>query len=440
MIAGQAIPCDKPKLYSVLQAMLEADIEHSANVKDFSRLRFLRVYGTGLVQSLLDATHSSESDPTDEIDALSSLEVALRWTPEDHAAALLGHVASLLYWAALSKNVRAVRTLLNNRADANIVFTKGLREYNVPAGITPLHAAMAVGALDVARTLLDANANPGPRLEKTQFSVTPFQLAACYRGAREVSWWMDQFPTWDLERGPLRAIQCAALMGRRRASSFTIQELVARRADPRSSSIVGGPDSALLFGALNEQACVETVRLMLALGCSSNAPFQPTTLELRGMFFGARFSSRMGSRRPDARHFAEYVGSTALHFAAIRGSVDILRILLESRGDPASRNLMGHTPYELAELSFGIVPSLVGELLEWSPAASRPLPSECQCAPSCSSIPARTLEPKDEDIAQEATVTGDQEQEVNEDIDPKGIHTVKSRVVAAHRTTPKLSL
>lgn len=138
-----------------------------------------------------------------------------------------------------------------------------------------------------------------------------------------------------------------------------LRALLDARASIGEQHFWGGKSSLLCLLALNEGANLTgAARLLLEQGCDVNARFRAQTRTWKMMLQGMRLAARVDDGTA-TREFAVLEGSTPLHFAAKRGDVDLVKVLVEHRADLDVRNKQGRTPLDVACLYFGGSPPSV---------------------------------------------------------------------------------
>ena len=211
---------------------------------------------------------------------------------------------SLLWWASTCNDVAAVKVLLgkgggdappssssvggaslSGPASASVVDDAGARRKNVksirkelkrglrrawpaltlPAGVTPLHTAMAFASPAVVEVLLDAGAAPTARTGGgTGFD--PLHVAAIWGAVENIEAWLRRFPSWDLERRDKLVGSTALLFGaatgagRSLAVTKTLLE-----AGARADAVNHTGGNLLAYAASNPDMKPNDFRTLLAL-------------------------------------------------------------------------------------------------------------------------------------------------------------------------------
>jgi hypothetical protein len=214
------------------------------------------------------------------------------------------HGSQLLMEAAELGQARCVAVLLAAAAPAG---------YADELGDTPLISAAWKGHLEVARMLLAAGADPDAAIEEDGSYGDPRASGRCalfcalYRGHSALVDLLEPVTSPDMRERARVAVEM------RRACD-------AENASPYSEA------TTWLFMATQEGRRIDKVREAIAEGADVNAMLEPEA------------SNRL-------------YGSTPLSFAASRGRMDMVTLLLEVGADPGLRRPDGRTAADFAELN-----------------------------------------------------------------------------------------
>ena len=100
--------------------------------------------------------------------------------------------------------------------------------------------------------------------------------------------------------------------------------------------------SALILACSNEDCDPKVARHLLEWGVDVNRKIISNTIQWRAMRAASRFAVRLKMTRSKLlRRVAESGGLTALHYAARRGDMKIIELLLSHGADPSIKNDMG---------------------------------------------------------------------------------------------------
>jgi ankyrin repeat protein len=378
-VNGATITCDKVKIRPVVESMLFAKVKHLFKIGDAQAARYFEalrpsVWLDGMPKAAAAAATMvcSPCDADAETDdaALEQLETRLRLAAEERfvsmpiaesssssidVAADEGQGWPLLCFAALAGDVASTRALVRKGADVNASVPKDYPWGGVPKGLTPLMCAAMCAPFGVVEVLLDAGADPHAVARGTgaMAGAGAFHFAAVHGREETVRGWLTRFPSCNLEQKGVMlgftALNFACGNGMKRAP--LARALLDARADVQSENHLGCP--ALSYLANKEDEDLETARLLLERGANVNAQQEPSSLKWRLMMTGVKASVRYGSGSALAREMATWDRSSALHFAAQRGHVDLARLLIAAGADPELRNAQKMTALQLARATYG---------------------------------------------------------------------------------------
>lgn len=276
-----------------------------------------------IVRALLDAGADPDASPPDQENPLmraawvGSLEVVIALLDagaEIHAAES-ARGQSALMWAVAQRHPMVVRALIDRGADvdaATVSHLTGFAARRDVTGFTPLLFAARVGAIEPARMLLDAGANPN---DTASDGLSALGLATV-RGHVDLARLLLEHGA-DANSGPgYTPLHWAAGLWE---TSLTIREF---RADRE-----GNDEWNALPGVISGKA--DLVRALLAHGADPNARVE-------------RSPTRVGATRND--RLPEVVGATPFLLAATAGDADVMRILAEAGADVSLGTELGSTP------------------------------------------------------------------------------------------------
>jgi ankyrin repeat protein len=223
-----------------------------------------------------------------------------------------------LHLAAANGNIETIRLLLEKRANANAA---------AASGVTPLMEAARHGSVDAVRLLIahgaELNARESARGQTALMWAVSRQHADVVKvlleNKADIQARTEARPvTVMLDRGPRRAVKTSAQDARQ------IQ--------------VGG-SSALMIAA--QTGSSESARLLLAAGANAN----DAGADGKSALVMATFSGHTGVATlllgAGADPNAAGAGYTALHAAALRGDVALVKALLDKGADPHARLTKG---------------------------------------------------------------------------------------------------
>mmetsp|Transcript_30138 Transcript_30138/g.76154 ORF Transcript_30138/g.76154 Transcript_30138/m.76154 type:complete len:679 (-) Transcript_30138:137-2173(-) len=378
---GRRLDCDKVKVHAVLRTMLRAkvqllrlqgnrDDQHFwASLQD-TLLRGLPgvlnqrppCMDPKLAKVLADqqkreqraGVHSSPAE---------ALSLRLGWDEQDEAAASRSGF-TLLMCAALSDNAAAAHQLTSgpDAIDPNIKLTNDYSHLAyMHKGVRPLMVATAFASPDTVSALIEARADP---YAVNARGVCSLMTAACKGSHEVIQFWLQRFPKWDLERTEqgigISVSAITALSGVRKAP--IINTLLEARAELKKRNTWGREGLLLALIATNEDSDEDALKLLLDHGCDPNLPWRSHDMKWRAMLKGVNFVQRC-SRSRVVMELGLIEGATPLHFAAKRGDVKFVKLLMQARATPQA-NSAGHTPLDVARRFFGDhVPKLLEDAL-----------------------------------------------------------------------------
>jgi len=287
----------------------------------------------------------------------------LGWTVVDDAAATkTGFTLTLC--AAIANEPDVIRELA---AQGGVDFNRRLKVSNfrqfgyLSPGATPLMTAMAFSEFSLVEALLDANADP----HKTVTGISALHFCACRGNVANVAAWLKRFPRWDVNKTDqaigIHPGGANAMNGIHKQA--ILQDFIAAGLDVHSAPCWGGQATMLCLMAISEDPDLQAVKLLLDLRCDPNERWKPMRYMWKAVFTMARIAPPACTTRW-AEELGMMPGATPLHFAAKRGDVDLISLLMSAGGKADVKNVKGQTPLEVAEIFFGVVPALVkGALL-----------------------------------------------------------------------------
>lgn len=383
LINGAIIECDKAKVRRILEEMFESKQHHLEVTGNHHQQCWIGSMKHWVLMELpedgwahLTAQQRDEhkhnlhredaakdlSQQHEPQDVIELLRQRLKWQPDDEAnAKKSGH--SLLFYAALSNDVEAVRLLLQQPGPA--VINSAVRNPNLTMGefpFTPLMASMALGSFELVRQLLDARARPEQR---TPEGFDALMWAGIYGRHDNIKSWLDHFEgSWSLERTEFE-VGTTVLQQSVMVASLDVEEvaqvLLAAGANPHHLPQQGS--GMLNSAASNQNSMPKVIQLLATAGVDVNWRTTAPAFKWRMIYRLAHLAVRLGVRSTLLTEISEWDGDTALMSAVKEGKVADVQALLDAVADPTLRNRCGQTALDLAKSHFGSVPPLVEELL-----------------------------------------------------------------------------
>lgn len=380
---GRQVSCDRSKVKQILEQLVDTKIEQFIEQQLFFEARLLASFRPWLLcgfghaelnkarqtRASVDLAHM---DLEEDLTSFAQQKLMLHWGNTVEALRLHDTGFSQLHYATCANNGQAVRALLMLRADIHRrtqqQFSEvGLRDTN----LTPLHLAMCFAGWEVVDMLLSARADPEQRFAAENVSMGPIEVASMFSRTQHLVAWCARFPGCNVGWGLNWAAKAGCLPA--------VQLLLAQRAEVNRPLDSGTSSPLMLAAGASEDASAAVVDALLRARADVNLRETP-----RGSYgilcVGMRMAYRGGLRNGACAVLANTAGSTALHAAAgLVPNVEIVRLLLEARGEAGARNLLGLRPLEAARvLSRDAVPQEIEEALRRQDGSKEvPAPQEC---------------------------------------------------------------
>eukprot|EP00940_MAST-03C_sp_MAST-3C-sp2_P003512 g3512.t1 len=389
---GRSIPCAKKLAARVLQRLIDKKVSSlfSYEKTTLARLmacnahwflRGLSVVSEDVIcntrEELMNEDHGNDGDER----ALDSFKRRLRWvqsssddsTRVESMAWFDEENVSLLTYTSLANELPCVRALLRRIAEVHDeseqlsivnarVRKEGYVEVGMPGNCTALHLAMFMACPEIVAALLDAGADP---FSADQIGNVPFHYAAITGQVKNIGYWLERFPEWDLELPNTTiggiALGLAVYMGPKKYD--TVKRLLNAGASVETLTYSGG--SILAAACDNPDADPAVIRLLLerlriicegragkmVVGninyrCCTGLRTQSKKWYLIHMLTKTLYRCR-AIKSGLLVYLAMNAGATALHFAAINGDIDTIQPLLEHGADLSIRTDLGKTPQDL---------------------------------------------------------------------------------------------
>ncbi len=171
----------------------------------------------------------------------------------------------------------------------------------------------------------------------------PLMCACAFNRLDNVKFWLKQFPDWNLEaRNTIlggMALGCAVYMGPNRyaLTKFLLES------GAMSSALTNRGISVLTTTCSNEDSDPDVVKLLLEHHNNVNLRSQDRTMIWKMISIAAKMTTKVFSSSSSglSKSIAMDCGATALHYATIRGDMEIVEILLGEGADPSLKNDLG---------------------------------------------------------------------------------------------------
>ncbi|MDC3321704.1 ankyrin repeat domain-containing protein [bacterium] len=253
---------------------------------------------------------------------------------------------SILAYAVIANKVDTVKEILKLYEDksdhlVHWVFPRdGVLEFGLPGYSSILHVAMMLSDVEIVTELLCK----GAKAESMDIMGNdPLMMACAFNRLNNIKLWFEKYPDWNVDRQNGRygstALHFAVYLGPKKLD--TIQYLVEKKnADVNVRNKSG--TSALILACSNEDADPEVVRYILKQGIDIHRQIKSQSITWKMLRGAARLLVRLKlSSSTLLRRVAESSGLTALHYAARRGDVEIVELLMEHGANPSTKNDMG---------------------------------------------------------------------------------------------------
>lgn len=407
-INGKKIPCDKARMKPVMQDLVAAKVLNLTSAKlEFERFYYKclcdRVlqgewqrqackvtcprsnFGVQGMRALGEQVNQAQRQVWGSRESLRSF---LDWRYADDAD-VDGAGVSLLFCAAHKGDTQAVIEiatlhphLVNRRVRRKIPDI-----WITIEGITPLMVAMALAEFDTVDALLKAGADPNVEAE---FGLDALMAACIHGNTGNAAAWLSRFPEWNVNR-PSKIFKfnalCLALL-HVPDSSPIVKLLLAARAETKTKR----PGFLLPILALKEDSDTAALTLLLERGVDVNERLKGQICAVRFFYRSLRICACLGIGGRPVQDWAMLDHATALHIAARRADVSMIRVLLKSKALPL-RNAQGRTPLDVARAAFGgKVPSALEAALLGEPDQNPQTSNTPEPGGTCMLVPAGMIQ------------------------------------------------
>jgi ankyrin repeat protein len=223
-----------------------------------------------------------------------------------------------------------------HRRLVSAVPSQGFAQSGITGNMNALSVAMFAGTPTIVEMLLKRGFDP----KLTDIAGNnPLHLACASNRVANVMYWLNRFPNWNLEAsnnitGGV-ALGVAVYMGPNR---LELTKLLLK-AGARIDSLTHTGTSILTSICSNEDADPDVLRFILNHYTQNiNFRMQATNSKWKIIHIIAKIAVRVFNTSNGLfQSLAKDSGSTALHYAARRGDIDIVEILLSEGADPSVR-------------------------------------------------------------------------------------------------------
>jgi len=377
--SAKKIPCDKPIAGGILEQLINAKISHLFNAeRDLVMARLHYVFKHWWMRGLREE-RKFVADKNKS--ALEKFKKKLRWKDNEKWFGCGG--GGLLSLAVGSDEVNVVRELLQElkqnfkgaeytRRLESEIRDEGYITLGISGRTTTLMIAMGFASPEIISMLLESGAN----VERVDvMGNDAFMFASIFGRSENLQYWLHRVKDWDLSRQNIVFGGCAlghaVYTGANKLETVKVLLNAGARVDYRTFS--GG--TALTGAVENEDSDPEVVRLVLeklkqissnSEEFTSHVNYQrhSATFKWKSIYFVAKTLYRTGvSKSGLMRSLAIDAGTTPLNLAAVRGDIEIVKILLENDASPDVKNDLGMNAFEICE-ACGPFPSVKKVLYE----------------------------------------------------------------------------
>jgi hypothetical protein len=345
--------CSRPNVKIVLSKLIDAKADHLFTTKHVVYGRVTRVlkhwWLRGIDNKGWMAPFLSSSQETLKHD----METWLQWDEKKDQSFFDREGVSLLAYAVCSSHFKAVMYLvkkINEDFKDNLkerqrhiesrISKDGFLHVGIPGSCTALTGAMAFSTPMMVKLLLDNGADP----HATDVIGNNSLMQACILNRIDnVNYWLEKFPDWKLKTrnntfGGV-ALTLAIYAGANRLA--LVKRLIELGANVSTITHYGG---SVLFSACSNEDCdPDVVRFLLKSSCLNiNLQIKARTTYWKIMYLVAKTAMRvLNTANGLLRSIAVDSGATALHYAAMRGDLEIVEMLLSEGADTSLKNDLG---------------------------------------------------------------------------------------------------
>jgi hypothetical protein len=353
------IPCDKPIAGGILEQLINAKINHLFNAEGdivMARLHYVlkRWWMRELKDQEMFITDNNKS-------AVEKFKKKLRWKDNEKWFDCGG--VGALFYAVGSYETHIVQELLQElkRSFKGVEYTRRLESrirdegyvaLGIPGGTTTLFAAMAWGSPDIVSMLLAYGANTN---SIDVMGNDAFMYASVYGRVENIVRWIQDVKNVDLEKcnSVLGATSIFAAVNMGSNKFATVSVLL--KHGVRVDAMTHAGFSVLMAACANEDSDPNVVKEVLKLYDDAkdrtfniNYRMRSQTTKWKLLRGTAKMMIRTGLSKSNLMsRLAHGTGMTALHYAARRGDVEIVKLLLEAGADPCVENDLGVNAFEI---------------------------------------------------------------------------------------------
>jgi len=339
IFGDRTVPCDRGITRSILETLIDHKVKYFFEINDEMRARLCTCHKGWWVR-----TEESPKETCSE--SLDSFKKFLRWKTDDEWKDCGG--VSILFYAVLRNDTEAVRLLISGSSGIEkdrineYLFKDGLVEFSIPARVSALFCAMIISSVNIVRMLLESGADP--KISDMN-GADPFIYASVMGRVQNIKLWLSRFPRWNINRGTTlngsSALHAAVYFGRNKLQ--TVQALV--ELGGADLNVLNHGGASVLSNAVDSvDSNVDVVRYLLSkrLKYGVNYRRQAQTTKYQFMYGLARGLLRTRVATSSLLlELAYESGATPLQYAAQRGDIEVVELLMEHGAEPSIKNDMG---------------------------------------------------------------------------------------------------
>ena len=341
------MPCDRVITRLILEMLIKSKVKHLFQIKDTKRARLYRTFSQWWLRG------SNEKENIVQINndtSLSDMKRELCWsendTQNDDKPWIDQFDMSILAYTILANNTQAVReclALYEHDCECMLAWKfsrDGVVDLGIPGHQTCLFIAMGLANSEIVVALLESGAN----IYATDIMGNDAVMIACTFGRiKNIETWFSKNANWEVDRRNDKfgstALHFAVYIGGGKLS--TVQYLIEKQNANMNISNKSGT-SSLILACGNEDCDPIVVRYLLKQGINIHRQIKSQTMNWKILRAVARLVVK--SKVPSSkllRRIAESGGLTALHYAARRGDIEIVELLMEHGADASIKNDLG---------------------------------------------------------------------------------------------------
>ena len=335
------VPCDRGITRDILEMLIQSKIEMLFKT---GNIKLARMFTSMAHWWLRNSSTISSSTCT----AIEALKRELHWneTNDGKTSPFDRCGFPILCYAVLGNHLTAVRSILSvyeKSIDLLLswrVPSTGVIEVGVPGHGTCLGAAMTLASPDVVIVLLQAGAN----MYATDIMGNDgMMLAASFNRLDNIKTWFARNPHWEVDRKNERfgstSLHIAVYVGQ--GNLDAVKYLIGKQ-EANIDQLNKSGSSTLVLACGNEDCDPQVVRYLLECGVDVNRQITSDTTKWRFVRGVSKLAVRFKMTRSKLmRRVAESGGLTALHYAARRGDMEIVELLLEHGAKRSIKNDLG---------------------------------------------------------------------------------------------------